>query len=100
MVPPPSLFFSCRLSFYSACIIKFIVRCARYFVRIVVRKEFWVPRWLTNYELTYLQWYVEETAARAELYKENLPSMRYFEVHIEELDSPEKVTEMMEFFGC
>lgn len=100
LVPPPSPFLSRHVSFYLACTIKFIVRCARYLVRVGFGKEFPFPRRLTNYEITCLEWYVEETAAREKLYREKFPSMRYFEVDIEELNSREKVTEMMEFFGC
>lgn len=57
------------------------------------------PRWLLDYEMDCLKWYVEETDARAELFRQTYPRIRYYETSVEELNSIESVRQMLAHFG-
>lgn len=80
-------------------LIKFLFRSNRFFVRKVFRQELKYPQWLINYELECLKWYVEETYAKAEAFKQQYPRIKYYEVDIEDLNSLESVQQMLAYFG-
>lgn len=53
-----------------------------------------------DYERESLGWYVDETAARAKAFQKRFGRIKYYIVDIEELNTPERVSEMFKFFGC
>lgn len=80
-------------------------RLAKWFVDLsLVRKVFgkrWkYPRWLQEYERRCLEWYVDETRAKAAAFKEKYPKIRYYDVRIEELNEIAAVHRMLTHFGC
>lgn len=79
---------------------KYILRAGKFLTRRVFQKEFQYPQWLTNYELECLNWYVEETYAKSEAFKQQYPAIKYYEVNIEDLNSLESVRLMLTYFGC
>lgn len=79
---------------------KNILGASRYLVRKIFRMKFHDPQWLINYELDCLKWYVEETHAQAEAFKQKYPAIKYYEVNIEDLNSLASVQQMLAFFGC
>lgn len=52
-----------------------------------------------RYERSLLDWYIAETDARAELYKRTFPNITYVEADLDELNTIEGVTAMLEPFG-
>jgi len=57
------------------------------------------PQWLADYELSCLEWYVEETRARAEAYRRRFPSITYYETRLEDLNTFAAVRRMLGHFG-
>ena len=66
----------------------------------VLKKEFQFPRWLINYELECLEWYVDETSERSKAFLRMYPDIKYYEVEIGELNTIESVQKMLLHFGC
>ncbi len=95
LVTPPKT----RISYRFACFMKSSLRGVRFLMRRVLGKEFQYPQWLINYELNCLEWYVDETNAKAEAFREHYPGIRYYEVNIEDLNSPDSVQKMLAYFG-
>ena len=83
-----------------ARVMKIVLRAGRFLVRKIARKELQDPQWLVNYELECLKWYVEETHAKAEAFKQQYPAIKYYEVNVEDLNSLESVQQMLAHFGC
>lgn len=96
---PQKLVFS-RTKYQYTRLIKFLLRSNRFLVRKVFRQELKYPKWLINYELECLKWYVEETYAKAEAFKQQYPRIKYYEVNIEDLNSLESIQQMLAYFGC
>lgn len=98
-VPPPRRLGSHRVAYQVARVIKFPFRALDFLVYKLCSKRLGYPKWLTNYELECLEWYVQETYARAEVFKQTYPKIRYVEVSIEDLNSLESVQAMLRQFG-
>jgi hypothetical protein len=99
LVTLPKKLVSPRATYQCSRLIKFLLRSNRFFVRKVFQRELQYPKWLTNYELECLKWYVEETYAKAEAFKKQYPKIKYYEVNIEDLNSLESVQQMLAYFG-
>ncbi len=100
LVTPPKILISPRATYQGARLARFPFRATRFLARKVLKQQLPYPQWLINYELECLQWYVEETYARAEVFKQQFPSIKYYEVNVEHLNSLESVEQMLSFFGC
>lgn len=100
LVTPPRLLFSARTTYLIARIVKFLFRGTRFLARHVFRTRIHDPRWLTDYELECVRWYVRETAAQAEAFKRRFPRIKCYEVDIDDLNSLEHVRAMLAHFGC
>jgi hypothetical protein len=100
LVTLPKKLFSPRATYQYTRLLKFLLRSNRYLVRKVFRQELQYPKWLINYEMECLKWYVEETYAKVEAFKQRYPRIKYYEVNIEDLNSHESVQQMLAYFGC
>ena len=101
LVTPPRRLISPGATYQCARFIKsFLLRLPRFFVRKILRKEFKYPQWLINYELECLEWYVDETNAKAEAFKKKYPKIKYYETSLENLNSLESIQQMLTYFGC
>ncbi|MFK7790858.1 MAG: hypothetical protein AB8C95_15360 [Phycisphaeraceae bacterium] len=99
LVEPPKRMGSRRLAYHAARLIKLPLRALDFMVDRCLGSRLGYPSWLTEYELECLEWYVQETYARAELFKKTHPNIRYYEVSIDELNSLESVEAMLKHFG-
>ena len=99
LVEPPKRLGSSRAAYHVARVIKFPFRALDFFVYKLCGKRLGYPTWLTKYELDCLAWYVRETYARAELFKQTFPQITYVEVSIEDLNSLESVQAMLGQLG-
>ena len=119
LVPPPNIFFSAKASYsYARCVrfreltiqgIKFLLK------RILNKKsplltydekkhlawytETQYPNWLKKYEQDCLNWYIEETEKKTELFRQQYPAIKYYEVTLEGLNSLDTVQQMFACFG-
>lgn len=98
-VAPPRRMGSCLLTYQLARVVKFPFRALDYAWYRMSGKRLGYPSWLTRYELECLTWYVHETYARAEVFKQQHPGIRFYEVSIEDLNSLESVSAMLRHFG-
>jgi hypothetical protein len=96
LIKPPTTW----LHYQLACVIKFIYQIFRFLGRLLVARQVRFPLWLREYELKCIRWYVEETYAMAESFKNMYPNITYYEVDIQDLNSLDAVHEMFAFFGC
>lgn len=100
LVTPPKILISPRATYQCARFTKsFLLRGIRFFIRDILRKEFQYPQWLINYELECLKWYVEETNAKAETFRQQYPKIKYYETNIEDLNPLESAQQMLAHFG-
>lgn len=58
------------------------------------------PQWVLEVERRCLDWYIDETYAMAELYKQSFPDISFYDVDIADLNTVESVNRMLSFFGC
>lgn len=58
-----------------------------------------VPRWIQKYDREYLNWYVDEVSAFTKLYKNTFKKISYFTIETEQLNSPNQILKMLEFFN-
>ncbi len=100
LVPPPAMYFSPGTTYLLCFFLMSLFRTARFLVRKVLRKEIQPPKWMAKYELDCLLWYVQETAAEAEVFKSRFPAIKYYEVNVDELNTLERVEKMFAYFGC
>lgn len=96
LVEPPTT----PIIYQCARFVKFLLRGGRFLTRKIFQTEFQYPQWLTNYELKCLNWYIDETYAKAEAFKNQYPGIKYYEVNVEDLNSLEAVQRMLTYFGC
>lgn len=96
LVKPPTTAFTYEL----ARIVKYMLANTRHISKRFFQRDYQYPKWLSNYELECLKWYVEETYAKAEVFKQQYPAIKYYEVNTEDLNSLETVQHMLEYFGC
>jgi len=95
LVQPPTIPINYHFSRY----VKLILRKAHHLKRVILKKESQFPQWMVNYELKCLNWYVEETYAKAEAFKKKFPNIKYYEVNIDDLNSLKSVKQMISYFG-
>lgn len=100
LVTPPRRIFSPKATYQCVRFVRFFLRGSRALIRKIFRQNLPYPKWLINYELDCLKWYVEETYEKAEVFRKRYPGIKYFEVDIEDLNSFERVQEMLSYFGC
>ncbi len=99
LVQPPKRLGSTRAAYHLARAIKFPFRALDFLVYKCCGKRLGYPKWLTNYELDCLAWYVQDTHARAEVYKQTYPNITFVEVTIDDLNELESVEAMLSQFG-
>ena len=58
-----------------------------------------ITDFIKQYEIDSIKWSYDETYAMADLYEKKFPLLKYYHVDITDLNSFEKVIEMMNFFG-
>jgi len=95
LVAPPTT----RIGYRYACVVKSLWNYGRRHVANYLKKEIQDPKWLTRYEMKCLNWYVDETQAKAEAFKQEFPNIKYYEVDIADLNSMESVQKMLSYFG-
>ena len=100
LVMPPTILISPRTTYFLANSFMFVFSYAKTFVKTIFQTDLQRPQWLTNYEYQCLKWYIQETAAQADAFKKKFPNVKYYEVNLEDLNSPEQVKKMLSFFGC
>jgi len=96
LVTPPRIL----ITYQGARFIKNVLRLPEYLIKKVFKKKFQSPQWLVNYETECLKWYVDETYAKAEVFKQQYPAIKYYEVNIEDLNTLESVQQLLTHFGC
>ena len=96
LVSPPTT----PLAYQCARVVKFMYRSASFVTRQLSARQLPYPQRLKSFELKCLEWYVDETYARAEAFKKKFPRIQYYEVSIDELNSVESVRRMLAFFDC
>jgi hypothetical protein len=99
-VAPPSLLGLPRATYLAACALKYGLRKVGALSKRLTGKELPTPRRMLSYELRCLEWYVEETEARARAFRQRFPTIRYYEVDIESLNSLDEVRRMLTFLDC
>jgi hypothetical protein len=57
------------------------------------------PKRLAAYELECIEWYIQETQARGELYQQTWRDITYYSVDVEELNTMSGVMRLLDFFG-
>ena len=95
LVQPPTTPINYHLARYA----KLILLKANRLKTVIVKKESQLPQWIVNYELKCLNWYIEETYAKAEAFKKNFHKIRYYEVNIDCLNSLKSAQQMISYFG-
>lgn len=56
-------------------------------------------KFIRNFEIKYLDWYVKETFDQAEKFKKEFPKIKVYETSIDKLNNVEEFKRMFEFFG-
>jgi len=100
LVTPPKALISPKATYQCALFVKFLLRCINYFLRKMHRSELQKPRWMIRYERKCLEWYVDETSAKAKALMLRYPNITYFEAEVEDLNSLESIQQMLACFGC
>ena len=57
------------------------------------------PQWMLREERRLTEWYVDETYARGDLFRDRYPDIRYADVHLDELNTEEGVVGLFSAFG-
>jgi hypothetical protein len=99
ILQPPKLFLSPRASYYLACAARLVWGGADRLCKTIFQSNIPSLKPLKRYEMECLRWYVEETAEQTAKYRERFPDMKYYDVNITDLNSPEEVGKMLSFFG-
>lgn len=99
LMPPPAILLSPKVTYHFARLVKLLIGGVRFVLRKAFQQELSYPKWLTNYELEALKWYVDETYARGEAFKRKYRKIKYYEVNIKDLNSMEAVERMLTYFG-
>jgi hypothetical protein len=100
MVAPPNRLVSSAVTYQCARLIKSFYRSVRFLSVRLFRQEVSYPKWLIDYELECLEWYVDEIDEKAKSFKKMYPSIKYYEVNIDDLNSIDSIQKMLAYFGC
>ena len=98
LVTPPKILISSGMTYRCARFAKLLLLLIQR-LACIGQKDWHEPQWLRHYERECLRWYVDETTARGEAFKQRYPEIRYFETKIENLNSLESVQQMFSYFG-
>jgi hypothetical protein len=99
IVPPPKRSLSPKTTYNCARFASFLIRRTKRLKRSAAETSIQYPKWMVDYEMECLKWYVEETEAKAEAFRKKYPRIKYYETNVEELNSIDSVRQMLSHFG-
>ena len=99
IVPFPHVFVSKTVTFYTCFILKLNLRILDKLSRSLFQVRFFGPRCFRSYEEKWLSWYIEETVALGNKFREEHPNIRFYETTVEELNTNQGVNRLLNFFG-
>ncbi len=96
LVPFPMSFPRLKFIFYTLVFgILWIMRR----LKLLPLMDYWRPDFLKRYEWGLLNWYIEETYARGELYQKTFPNIKYYSTDVMDLNSTDRFLEMAKYFN-